>query len=97
VLDYWREHIGAPFDPALKEKSPAHAAERITAPVLLLHSSDDTVVPFAQSTGMAHALASAHKSVTLIPLPGEDHWLSRSETRTRMLQELEKFLAVHLR
>jgi dipeptidyl aminopeptidase/acylaminoacyl peptidase len=45
---------------------------------------------------MAHALASAHKAATLVALPGDDHWLSHSETRTRMLQELEKFLAAHL-
>jgi dipeptidyl aminopeptidase/acylaminoacyl peptidase len=95
-LHYWREHIGTPFDPSLLQKSPAHAAERITVPVLLLHASDDSVVPFTQSAGMAHALASAHKSATLVALPGEDHWLSRSETRTRMLQEVEKFLAAHL-
>ena len=96
ALGYWREHIGAPFDPSLLQRSPLHVAERITAPILLLHSSDDTVVPFAQSAGMAHALASAHKAATLVALPGDDHWLSHSETRTRMLQELEKFLAAHL-
>ena len=95
ALDYWREHIGAPYDPGLLQRSPVHAAERITVPILLLHASDDTVVPFAQSASMAHALARTHNA-TLVALPGEDHWLSRSETRTRMLQELEKFLAAHL-
>lgn len=96
ALHYWREHIGAPFDPSLLQRSPVHAVDRIKASILLLHASDDTVVPFAQSASMAHALASAHKAATLVALPGEDHWLSRSETRTRMLQELEKFLAAHL-
>jgi dipeptidyl aminopeptidase/acylaminoacyl peptidase len=96
ALAYWREHVGAQFDPALLQKSPVHAAERITVPVLLMHASDDSVVPFTQSQAMAHALASLHKSVTLTELPGDDHWLSRSETRTRMLQKLEEFLAVNL-
>src|SRR5262249_53972754 len=95
-LDYWQEHVGAQFDPVLLQKSPVHAAERVTIPVLLLHASDDSVVPFTQSQAMAHALASLHKSVTLIALPGEDHWLSRGETRTRMLQELERFLSINL-
>jgi dienelactone hydrolase len=95
-LAYWQEHVGSQFDPVLKQKSPVHAAERINAPVLLLHASNDTVVPLSQSTGMAHALTAAHKSVQLVTLPGEDHWLSRSETRSRMLQEVEKFLAAHL-
>jgi len=31
-----------------------------------------------------------------VTLPGEDHNLSRSETRMRVLQELETFLAKHL-
>jgi len=93
---YLQEHVGSPFDPVLKQRSPVHAAERINAPVLLLHASNDTVVPFYQSTGMAHALSGAHKSVQLVTLPGDDHWLLRSETRSRMLREVEKFLAAHL-
>jgi dipeptidyl aminopeptidase/acylaminoacyl peptidase len=36
------------------------------------------------------------KAYELVRLDGEDHWLSRSETRTRMLQELERFLGQHL-
>lgn len=96
AIAYWRKHVGAPFDPALKDKSPLHAAEHITAPVLLMHASNDTVVPFTQSEAMAHALESMHKPVTLVTLPAEDHWLSRSDTRTQMLRELEKFLAAHL-
>ena len=31
ALGYWREHIGAPFDPSLLQRSPLHVAERITA------------------------------------------------------------------
>jgi dipeptidyl aminopeptidase/acylaminoacyl peptidase len=45
---------------------------------------------------MAHALTTAHKSVERVELSGEDHWLSRRDTRTRMLHEIEKFLGAHL-
>ena len=38
------------------------------------------------------ALRRAGKSVEFIELPGEDHWLSRSETRQRMLTETLRFL-----
>lgn len=31
-----------------------------------------------------------------VELPGEDHWLSRSESRVRVLTEMETFLAEHL-
>jgi dipeptidyl aminopeptidase/acylaminoacyl peptidase len=45
---------------------------------------------------MERALRKYDKPVNLVQLPGEDHWLSRSQTRVRVLQELEKFLAEHL-
>jgi dipeptidyl aminopeptidase/acylaminoacyl peptidase len=46
---------------------------------------------------MARALSLLHKPVTLVRLAGEDHWLSHSETRVRMLQEMETFLSANLR
>jgi dipeptidyl aminopeptidase/acylaminoacyl peptidase len=54
------------------------------------------VVPIAQSEAMARELARAGKPHTFIRLPGEDHWLSDGATRTRVLEETEKFLAAHL-
>jgi hypothetical protein len=45
---------------------------------------------------MERALKAAGRSVNLVRLPGEDHWLSRSETRIRMLEELETFLGRYL-
>ena len=68
----------------------------IRAPVLLLHGTNDSLVPFAQSQMMANALQAAGKAYQLIPLDGEDHWLSSSATRIRMLGEIEKFLAANL-
>jgi dipeptidyl aminopeptidase/acylaminoacyl peptidase len=29
-------------------------------------------------------------------LPGEDHWLSRNDTRIQVLQQLDVFLRAHL-
>jgi dipeptidyl aminopeptidase/acylaminoacyl peptidase len=73
-----------------------HAADKINIPILLMHATDDTVVPFSQSESMARALSRAGKPTTFVPLPGEDHWLSRGDTRTQMLKVLEQFLAAHL-
>ena len=78
------------------ENSPVHAAERVTGPVLIIYSADDTVVAPSQSENMARALKEAGKNVTLVKLDGDDHWLSHGDTRVRMLQELEKFLAAQL-
>jgi dipeptidyl aminopeptidase/acylaminoacyl peptidase len=93
---YWRDSIGDSLDPRIAEKSPARSAKTIRAPILLLHGTDDSVVPFAQSELMANALKAAGKTYQLIPLQSEDHWLSSSATRVRLLSEIEKFLAVNL-
>ena len=93
---YWRDHIGDKLDAKVAEKSPARAAASITAPVLLIHGVDDTVVPIAQSEKMERVLMEMHRPVKFVKLPGEDHWLSRSETRIQVLAELESFLGAHL-
>jgi dipeptidyl aminopeptidase/acylaminoacyl peptidase len=45
---------------------------------------------------MAKALAAAGKAHRLVMLPGEDHWLSTGAMRTRVLEEIDRFLAEHL-
>lgn len=95
-LSYWKDHIGGIANPDVAAKSPARAAENVRAPILLLHGVNDSVVPISQSREMAKELKSHNKPYTFVELPGEDHWLSRSETRTRVLMEMEKFLATYL-
>ena len=58
----------------------------------LIHGRDDTVVAIEQSRVMAEAMRRAGKPVELIELEGEDHWLSRADTRRRMLRETVRFL-----
>ena len=96
ALAYWLDHIGSPNDPKVAAASPARAAARIRAPVLLIYGTDDTVVPPSQSTKMAGALKAAGKPYEVVTLPGEDHWLSNGATRTAVLQQIEAFLAKHL-
>jgi dipeptidyl aminopeptidase/acylaminoacyl peptidase len=96
ALAYWTEHIGSVHDPKVTERSPARLAAQVRAPILLLHGTDDVVVPIAQSEAMARELQRAGKPFTFVKLPSEDHWLSRGETRTRVLEEIEKFVAPHL-
>jgi dipeptidyl aminopeptidase/acylaminoacyl peptidase len=97
AVSYWSSHIGAAHDPAVIANSPFRAAQRVKAPVLLIHGINDTVVPIMQSQLMAKALGEAGKKYTFIQLEGEDHWLSRSDTRIRLLNELDAFLARYLK
>ena len=93
---YWKDHIGPATDPQVIAKSPARSATTVRAPILLLHGTDDTIVPIAQSRLMAHALDSAKKEYEFVELPGDDHQLHSSVTRVKMATELERFLAKHL-
>lgn len=94
TVRYWNRFMGAARlnDRALDELSPAHLAASVDSPLLLIHGKDDTVVPIEQSRVMADALRRAGKPVEFVELPGEDHWLSRSETRRQMLVETVRFL-----
>jgi len=85
-----RAEVGSGRD--LKQVSPARFADQADAPVLLVHGVDDIVVPFEQSQIMAGALGRAGKFYELVKLPGEDHWLSRGETRLRMLEATVGFV-----
>jgi dipeptidyl aminopeptidase/acylaminoacyl peptidase len=95
-LAYWKDHIGEASDANVISRSPARAADNVRAPILLLHGTDDTVVPSSQSELMDRALTDAGKPHRLVKLAGEDHWLSRGETRLQVLKEMEAFLASHL-
>jgi dienelactone hydrolase len=96
VIAYWHESIGSPFDKNVIERSPARAADRVHIPILLIHGLDDTVVPVEQSEMMARALDKSHGRYAFVRLKGEDHWMSRAETRLQVMKEIEKFLAANL-
>jgi dipeptidyl aminopeptidase/acylaminoacyl peptidase len=91
---YWDRFIGAtgPNDPALNAISPIEHVSAVTAPILLIHGRDDTVVPYEQSDIMASALKRAGKPFELVTLNKEDHHLSHGATRLQMLQASMTFL-----
>ncbi len=93
---WFTERVGAPTDPALEARSPINSVAAIRIPILIAYSTADGVVANEQSERMAEALGKAGKPVTVIKLPQEDHWMSRSETRVQLLQALESFLHDHI-
>jgi dipeptidyl aminopeptidase/acylaminoacyl peptidase len=92
----WTERIGSETDPALATKSPINSVAAIKVPVMIAYGTGDGVVPTEQSIRMAEALQKAGKTVTVVKLPDEDHWLSQAATRTAMLEALDSFLKQHL-
>jgi len=94
---YWKRFMGVQTlrDPALAEISPITHVDRVSIPILMVHGRDDTVVPLEQSRIMAEALQKAGKPVELVVQKGEDHWLSRGETRLEMLTTSMAFVEKH--
>jgi dipeptidyl aminopeptidase/acylaminoacyl peptidase len=94
-LRYWRSYLlgeGAKTSSVPDDISPLARAAEADAPILLIHGVDDTIVPIDQSKHMEAALSRAGKSVEFVTLKGEDHWLSRSETRLQMLKAMVGFV-----
>ena len=85
AVTYWEQSIGIEDMRAPREKldaaSPAQHVEGVQAAVLLIHGRDDSVVLIGQSKNMERALRAAGKTVQLVELEGEDHWLSDATTR----------------
>ena len=100
AMTLWERSMGVEEPRSAREKlnaaSPAQHVENVQAAVLLVHGRDDSVVVVGQSQAMARALRAAGKTVQLIELEGEDHWLSRAVTRLQTLEALDAFLAQHL-
>jgi dipeptidyl aminopeptidase/acylaminoacyl peptidase len=77
--------------------SPEKFAHQFTAPVLLIHSENDKIVPYKQSDSMESALKRAKKTVQLIKLEGDNHHLLESKTRLQALEETVKFVNQQLK
>ena len=94
TAEWWNKSMG-PVD-HLRKVTPASLADKVRAPVLILHGVNDSVVPIEQSQVMVRKLKGANKPVKFVELQGDDHWLSTAQTRTLMLSEIETFLAENM-
>jgi dipeptidyl aminopeptidase/acylaminoacyl peptidase len=92
----WRDLIGDPSDKDLANFSPARAIDRIGVPVLLIHGTNDTVVPYSQSENFARLMREKGRACKVVQIPGADHWLTNGAWRLVVLQEMEAFLAASL-
>ncbi len=94
TLSFWFSRVGNDYDDSkrLDATSPANHAARVKAPILLLHNKDNTTIRVNQSEVMFSALQRAGKDVQFITLDEDDHKMALSQTRVRVLKELETFL-----
>jgi dipeptidyl aminopeptidase/acylaminoacyl peptidase len=79
-----------------RDRSPLSVAERISAPLLLLHGRDDEVVPVDQAIALADRLRGLGRDVELHVYDGEGHGWSRPDTVVDELTRVERFLHHHV-
>lgn len=80
----------------LDEISPLHLADRIKAPVLLIHGRDDPIVPHDQATRMAAALTRAGNAPERLSRFNEPHGIYHYKNRMAMYALIEDFLNRHM-
>jgi len=94
----WKRRVGVDLAGATPadDQSPSRHADRVKAPILLIHSDKDVTVNIEQSQQEESALKSAGKSVEFVTLEGDDHQLTYAVTRIRFANEIQRFLAAHI-
>jgi dipeptidyl aminopeptidase/acylaminoacyl peptidase len=80
----------------LKETSPVRMAERVKAPILLIHGKDDVTVSVDQSRAMASALKSEGKTYEYIELENGTHNLDYLPDRKQTFEAMDRFLKQYL-
>jgi dipeptidyl aminopeptidase/acylaminoacyl peptidase len=81
-------------DADLDRFSPVRHADQIRAPILLVAGDRDEMI--IQSTIMKDALTAAKKPVEMVTLKSEDGSLSTLESRSALLNAVDKFLVSHM-
>ena len=74
-----------------EQRSPLRHPQRITAPVILFHGQEDSVVPPHQSEALALALRDRGVPVELHLFPGEGHGFRDQAVQLRVLEATEAF------
>jgi dipeptidyl aminopeptidase/acylaminoacyl peptidase len=96
---YWARNIGDwRRDPAhIRAISPAQQVDRITAPLMIIHGTDDLIVPFSQAEYMARVLDAAGKPYEMVAVQDGPHQLYRMtvDNQRELYANLERFLFQH--
>jgi dipeptidyl aminopeptidase/acylaminoacyl peptidase len=103
VIEGQKEELAKKYDKQIgRDKaeldriSPLTQADRIVAPVLLVHGEKDAVATIGHATAMRAALVKAQRAPEWLIAPGEGHAFEDPANVTLLYQKLEAFLGKHL-
>jgi acetyl esterase/lipase len=80
----------------LRAASPLHHADKIQAPLLIIHGANDPRVPLTESEQFAAAARRAGAECTLTVFSDEGHGLTRKPNRRNAYAQIAEFLHRHL-
>ncbi|MBV9143219.1 MAG: S9 family peptidase [Pseudonocardiales bacterium] len=80
----------------LRELSPIHRVGQLSAPLLVVHGSQDTNVPLIQAEQLIAALRDRGAPVSYLALPEEGHEILGTASRTVFVREVVHWLLRHL-
>jgi dipeptidyl aminopeptidase/acylaminoacyl peptidase len=80
----------------LRAQSPVHNADRIAAPVLLIHGTADWRADFQHAQRMKQALDKADRPYEWLALKGEGHGIYDERVREQVYTRILAFLQQHL-
>ena len=92
---HYTHHLVGPLPESAgrhRARSPLAVADRIRSPLLILHGSDDRVVPVEQSVAVRDATLDAGNHTEMHVYEGEGHGWSRPETVEDELERTVDFL-----
>ena len=96
---YWARNIGDwRADPEhTRAISPAQQVANLSIPLLIVHGTDDLIVPFSQAEYMARALDAAGKSYEMVAIQDGPHQSYRMtvDNVRELYTHLERFLLEH--
>lgn len=91
----WRDRVQGEADANLKDVSPVRRAGEVGVPVLLMHGTDDDIVPYRQAEEFIKAMKKAGKPLEFIEFKDVGHQIDDSADRIKFLSAVEVFLAKH--
>ena len=80
----------------LRELSPIHQVDRITAPLLVVHGAYDTNVPLIEAEQVVAALTERGAAPGFLLFPDEGHEVHGTENRAVFVREVVVWVSAHL-
>ncbi len=95
---WYETEMGTPSTHAalFRERSPIHALDRVTSPLLVLQGANDTNVPQKESDLVVEALRKRGQTVDYTVYPNEGHGFTRRENRLDAMTRTVDFFVKHL-